>query len=194
MNTTSLGLLDRLKRAKPDAFEWQRLQDIYLPLIHSWLACVPGLRNDADDLSQEVLLILVRELPSFQRQRDGAFRAWLRQITVNRVRAFRKTRWKQPLVGVGRDAERLLVQLEDPDSQLARQWDLDHDKLVFQRLLDVVRADFQPNTWQAFRRFALDGFPAARVAEELGLSESAVIQAKFRVLKRLRAEAGELLD
>jgi hypothetical protein len=34
----------------------------------------------------------------------------------------------------------------------------------------------------------------ARVAQELGISEVAVMQPKFRVLKRLRAEAGELID
>ena len=40
MNMTSLSLLDRLKHAKPDAAEWRRLQDIYLPLIRSWMSRV----------------------------------------------------------------------------------------------------------------------------------------------------------
>src|SRR5580704_1456749 len=67
MNTTSLGLLDRLKNAKPDVAEWHRLQDIYLPLIRFWLGRVPGLHDEADDLAQEVLVVLFRELPSFER-------------------------------------------------------------------------------------------------------------------------------
>ena len=54
--------------------------------------------------------------------------------------------------------------------------------------------DFEPSTWQAFTRFALEGRPAAQVAGELGVTESAVVQAKFRILKRLREEAGELRD
>lgn len=58
----------------------------------------------------------------------------------------------------------------------------------------TVQPDFAPATWLAFTRFALDGQPAARVAEELVLSESAVVQAKSRVLKRLREEAGDLMD
>ncbi len=57
----------------------------------------------------------------------------------------------------------------------------------------VVQPDFSPATWEAFRRFALEGQPAARVAGELGMSENAVIRSKARVLKRLREEAGELL-
>ena len=193
MQTTSLSLLERLKKAEPMASDWGRLQDLYLPLIHKWLSRVPGLRNESHDLAQEVLVVLFRELHSFERRRAGAFRAWLRQITVNRIRAFARARHKQPLAGL-EGVNQLLSQLEDPQSDVARQWDIDHDQHVYQKLLAIVRPDFRPTTWQAFTRFALDGLPAARVAKELGMSESAVIQSKFRILKRLREEAGELLD
>src|SRR5947207_14251980 len=100
MNTTSFSLLERLKHAQPDSSDWHRLQDIYLPLIRSWLSRVPGLHDEADDLAQEVLVVLFRELPSFERRRHGAFRAWLRQVIVNRIRAFRKAREKRPLAGL----------------------------------------------------------------------------------------------
>jgi RNA polymerase sigma-70 factor (ECF subfamily) len=57
-----------------------------------------------------------------------------------------------------------------------------------------VKPDFQPITWEAFQRFALDGCAPAVVANELGLNVHSVIQAKSRILKRLREEAGELLE
>ena len=193
MNTTSLSLLERLKSASPSADDWRRLQEVYLPLVHHQLAAVPGLRDEADDLAQEVLIVLVRELPTFERQRRGSFRAWLRQITVNRVRTYSEGRRKVPGVGLGEDVERALAQHEDPDSDLARQWDREHDRHVVQKLLAVVRKDFDPKTWQAFTRFALDEAPAADVARELVMSEGAVVQAKSRVLKRLREEAGDLM-
>jgi RNA polymerase sigma-70 factor (ECF subfamily) len=194
MNTTSLGLLDRLRHAKPDAEDWRRLHDLYLPLIRHWLSRLPSLQDEIDDLTQEVLVVLFRELPAFERRRHGSFRAWLRQITVNRTRIFCKTRRKQPVAGSGSEVEELLTQLEDSSSELARQWDRDHDKHVFQKLLTIVEPDFAPATWQAFHRFALDGQSAARVAKELGMSDSAVVQAKARVLKRLREEAGDLME
>jgi RNA polymerase sigma-70 factor, ECF subfamily len=194
MNTTSLGLLERLKRAPPGAAEWRKLQDIYLPLVRSWLARVPGIGEEADDLAQEVLVVLMRELANFERIRDGSFRAWLRQITVNRIRAFSKMRRRQPLAGLGRESDQLLEQLEDPSSDLAQQWDRDHDRHVFQKLQSLVQPDFEPRTWEAFVLFALQERPAAEVSNKLGISEGAVIQAKFRILKRLREEAGELLD
>jgi RNA polymerase sigma-70 factor (ECF subfamily) len=194
VNLTSLSLLQRLGNVAPDPSDWQRLHDIYLPLIRSWLRRIPDIGDDAEDVAQEVLVVLVRELPSFERRRDGSFRAWLRQITLNRIRAFRRQQRKSPRAAGGEPGDDFLAQLEDPNGNLARQWDRDHDKYVFGKLLALVKADFQPATWEAFTRFALDGLPAAQVAEELGMSESAVMQAKFRVLKRLREEAGELID
>ena len=194
MSTTPLTLLQRLKRAQPDAADWSLLQELYLPLIRRWLARVPELRDEVDDLSQEVLLVLLRELPSFERRRDGAFRAWLRQIVVNRTRAFCKLRQRRPQVGNGAETELLLEQLADPHGAFAEEWDREHDKHVFNKLLDVVRPDFTDNTWNAFVRFALDGLSSERVAQELGMTKNAVIQAKSRILNRLRQEAGELLE
>jgi RNA polymerase sigma-70 factor (ECF subfamily) len=57
-----------------------------------------------------------------------------------------------------------------------------------------VQNDFTPATWQAFRRYVLQGKPAARVAAELDLSLNSVLLAKSRVLKRLRQELAGLLE
>jgi RNA polymerase sigma-70 factor, ECF subfamily len=194
VDLTSQSLLDRLQDARPEASEWRRLHDIYFPLIRAWLSRVPGIGDEVHDLSQEVLQVVVRELPKFQRQRDGAFRAWLRQITVNRLRAFWKARQRQPVAGRGEEDDCLLSELEDPASDLTGQWDRDHDRHVFQKVLAAVQPDFEPGTWDAFTGFALEGRPAAAVAQELGISENAVVLAKFRILKRLREEAAGLID
>ena len=178
--------------ARPDASDWQRLQGIYLPLDPAMAGAGPGIGDEADDLAQDVFLVVIRELPRFERRREGSFRAWLRHVTVNRTRSHWRRRRRMPAVGLD-PAVGFLDRLEAPDGDLAREWDRDHDRHVFERLLAVVQPDFQPSTWEAFRRFAMDGAPAARVAAELGLSENAVLQAKSRILKRLRAEAGDLL-
>jgi len=189
---TSVSLLDRLKVARPDASDWGRLHDIYLPLITRWLRRIPGWGDESDDLAQEVFVVMVREIPRFERRREGSFRAWLRQVTVNKVRTFRKQLGCKPVAGLDL-ADGFLDRLAEPNSELAREWELDHDRHVFQKLLAIVQPDFQPNTWEAFRRFAIDGRPAAEVAAQLGLNVNSVLQAKSRVLKRLREEAGELL-
>jgi RNA polymerase sigma-70 factor, ECF subfamily len=192
MSPTSLSLLDRLRAARPDASDWKRLQGIYLPLIGRWLARVPGIGDEADDLAQEVFVVVIREIPRFRRQREGSFRAWLRQVTVNKVRTHRRRRHRRPVVGLD-PADGFLDRLADPNGDLAREWDMDHDRHVFQKLLAVVQPDFGATTWEAFRRFAVDGLLAAVVAEQMGMSVNSVIQAKSRILKRLREEAGDLL-
>jgi RNA polymerase sigma-70 factor, ECF subfamily len=192
LTPTSVSLLDRLKTAGPDHPDWLRLHDIYRPLIRRWIGLVPGLGVESADLAQEIIMVLVREIPRFDRQREGSFRAWLRQVTVNKVRSYRKKYDRRPIVGLD-PAEGFLDRLSDPKDDLAREWDLDHDRHVFEKLLAVVGPDFSETTWEAFRRFALDGVPSARVAQELGLTENSVISAKSRILKRLRTEAGELL-
>ncbi len=102
--------------------------------------------------------------------------------------------------GVGQAAgqidgtEGFLSQLEDPASDLAKEWDRQHDEHVFQTLLASIESDVSATTWNAFRRTAVDGQSTARVAAALGISENAVLLAKFRVFKRLRAEAAGLID
>jgi RNA polymerase sigma-70 factor, ECF subfamily len=190
---TSVSLLDRLKAAGPDASDWNRLHGVYLPLIERWLGRVPGLGAESADLAQEVLVVVFREIPRFERQRQGSFRAWLRQVTVNKIRNYRRQRHRRAAAGLD-PATGFLERLANPNDDLAREWDQDHDKHVVQKLLAIVQPDFNPTTWEAFQRFGIEGHPAAKVAEELGLSINAVVLAKSRVLKRLREEAGDLLE
>ena len=42
---------------------WRRLDDIYRPLLRRWLHRDPRLAEEAEDVVQEVMLVLVRELP-----------------------------------------------------------------------------------------------------------------------------------
>ena len=99
MNPTSLSLLDRLKVARPEASDWRHLQAIYLLLIQRWLGRVRGLGDESVDLAQEVLIIVFREVPRFDRRREGSFRAWLRQMTVNRIRGYRRQRRRRARSG-----------------------------------------------------------------------------------------------
>jgi RNA polymerase sigma-70 factor (ECF subfamily) len=193
MAVTSFSLLERL-RQRPDADGWRRLVELYLPLIQGWLRRHGVAPADADDLAQEVLTVVVRELPQFQHnQRAGAFRTWLRTITVHRVRDFWRGRKLRPAAG-DEAFGTLLDQLEDPHSAPSAQWDREHDHHVARRLMELVRPEFGTKTWRAFERTALDGARAAEVAAELHMSVNAVLIAKSRVLQRLRAEARGLTD
>ena len=193
MNETRQSLLLRAQNGEQDA--WKDLTDLYRPLIIGWLQRQGVPARDVDDLSQEVLLSVVKHLPGFQHSgHRGAFRSWLRTIVCSRTTDY----WRAIDAGTqaqgGSGATAALQQIADPDSALNRQWDEEHDRYVLQCLLDLVEEEFEPVTLQAFRRLALDGVSGAEAAQELGLSVSAVYVAKSRVLARIRQEAEGLID
>jgi RNA polymerase sigma-70 factor, ECF subfamily len=194
MAETSVSLLERL-RLEPDAASWKRLVDLYTPLIRGWLSRQGLQPSDTDDLVQEVLTALVRELPGFRHSgRAGAFRSWLRITTVNRLRNFWRARQTRPLATGSSDLQNMLDQLQDPDSGLSRLWDEEHDRHVARRALDLIEHAFEPSTWQAFKAVVLEGKKEAAVAAALGISVNAVLIAKSRVLARLRHEIAGLVD
>jgi RNA polymerase sigma-70 factor, ECF subfamily len=191
---TSKSLLTRASNGS-DQEAWRRLTELYQPLIGRWVRPHVAQRADAEDVVQEVLTALVRELPRFDHnQRPGAFRAWLRTITVHRLRRYWEKRDGRPAPAGGPEQREALDQLADPTGELARTWDEEHDRHITRTLLTSIRLEFQPAKWRAFQRQVQDGCPAADVAEELGMSVNAVLIAKSRVLKRLREKAEGLVD
>ncbi len=194
MPETSISLLERL-RLRPDDASWQRLVELYTPLIRDWLARYAVPDFDADDVVQEVLEALVRELPHFRHDlRRGAFRRWLRTITVNRLRNCWRARRSRPVATGDSDFEKILDQLEDPDSTPSHLWDDEHDRHVARRLLELLEPEFEPTTWRAFHLLVLEGKSTAETASEVGISVNAVRIAKSRVLSRFRQEVDGLID
>ena len=194
METTSLSLLARLQQ-EPDSENWNRLVDIYTPLVRVWLQKYDVQDSDADDLVQEVLLAVSKNLGEFEHGgRLGSFRAWIKAILVNRLRNFWRSRKRRPQAVGDSDIDARLAQLEDPMSKMSRLWDRDHDQYVLRQLLTVVEQQFSPTTWQAFRRVSLDGVAPRDVARDLGISINAVFIAKSRVLSKLRQESAGLVE
>jgi RNA polymerase sigma factor (sigma-70 family) len=192
MPETSCTLLERLS-AGSDGQAWRRLVDLYTPLIQGWLRRYQLAASDVEDLTQEAMTALVRDLPEFRRQRIGSFRHWLKQITINRLRGFWRNRYAQPRGTGDSEVLKMLEELEDPTSQLSGIWDREHDRHIAQRLLLLIEPEFEPATWQAFRRQVQEGVRAAAVAAELGISVNAALLAKSRVLRRLRQEIAGFL-
>jgi RNA polymerase sigma-70 factor (ECF subfamily) len=189
---TSLTWLGRLTD-NPTEGDWKKLLDEYGPLLRSWLTRAGVPHADHDDLSQEVLIVLVREVAEFDRRGPGAFRAWLRTILYNRVKYYFRARANRAVAIGGSDAWNRLDELTDPDSGISKLWDREYDEQVAARTLERVRVDFAPTTWEAFTRQVIEGRPACDVAKELGISRNAVLVAKSRVLTRIRTELAGLV-
>ena len=190
MDRTSLTLLDRL-RDEGDDSAWRELADLYLPVLRNWLRRYDLQSSDADDLIQEVMLVVSREVGSFEHSgRTGAFRTWLKSTLINRLRDWWRSKKYRPLASGESDFLQQLNQLEDPNSQLSQLWNAEHDRLLIRQLLATVEPQFSESTRESFRRIVLCGDDLDQVAKDLGLSRNAVVIAKHRVLKALR-HAGE---
>jgi RNA polymerase sigma-70 factor (ECF subfamily) len=195
MPATSTGLLRTA--SDPAAVDaWGRLVSLYEPLLHGWLRREGVQHADSEDLVQEILTTVAQELPHFRHNgQTGAFRSWLRQVLANRLRAFRRAQRTRSLVQPNIDLlDRLADQLHDPATDLSRRWDEDHDRYLARKLLQRLEPAFQPRTWRAFERVAVEGANPEQVAQELGLTIDAVYAAKSRILKRLQQEAVPFLD
>ena len=193
MDETRQSLLFRAQTGEANA--WKSRTDLYRPLIIGWLNRQGVPPRDLEDVGQDILLSVVKHLPSFEHSgRRGAFGTWLRTIVCSRTTDY----WRAIDAGTqgsgGSGATAALQQIADPDSELNRQWDEEHDQYVIHCLLDLVEQKFEPDSLQAFRRLTLDGASGETVAKELGLSVGAVYVAKSRVLARIRQEAAGLID
>jgi RNA polymerase sigma-70 factor (ECF subfamily) len=186
MNSTPASLLERLRQPDPGA-AWERFAELYTPLIYYWVRRQGLQQADAADLVQEVFLILVEKLPDFHYDPGRSFRAWLRTVTLNKVREGRRR--AVPVQAAGAALDGLAADdAQDPS------WDREYREQLVQRALGVLRRDFEPVTWEAFWRHGVLSRPAPQVAAELSLTPGAVRAARFRVLCRLRQELAGLLD
>ena len=192
-SSISSTLLAQLRSGRPEA--WQRFVRLYSPVVYRWCRCSGVAADDAADVLQEVLASVARHLSDFHREGPhDSFTAWLAAITRNKVSDhYRRRRGRAEARG-GTTAQRQMAEIPQPPepSQETIQPDAEAAACLTRRVLDTIRAEFEPGTWLAFWRTAVDGQSAAFVAEELKMSAAAVYMAKSRVLRRLRQALGEL--
>jgi RNA polymerase sigma-70 factor (ECF subfamily) len=183
---TSVSLLERVRRPG-DAEAWERFVHLYTPLL-SWWASRAGLPpQDVADLLQDVFTLLLEKLPEFTYDPGRSFRAWLRTVTLNKLRE-RFRRAALP-VAVGTDPNG--VAQADP---AAAFWEAEYAQHLVGQALRLMRSQFAPATWQACWKTTVEGKSAAQAAAELGMTPGAVGVARFRVLSCLRRELAGLLD
>jgi RNA polymerase sigma-70 factor (ECF subfamily) len=179
--TAEESLLDRLRRdgARRD---WERFVDLYCPLLEFWARQL--LRgDDAADLLQDVLLLVMQKLASFAGEENRTFLAWLRALMLNRWRDLGRRAAARP--GTCESVALEAVAGEDALAEVAASEDRN---FLIRRALQIMQSDFEPTTWRACWESVANDRPAAEVAVELGVTVDVVYSATYRVLKRLRSE------
>ena len=191
MKTNRLLIEEMKEDLRSDA--WLSVVDIYEPLIKKWASRFGRFDCEVADVAQDVLCTVVRELPNFVHNgRTGAFRNWLRTITINQIRASWQKQKRRAIHG--ENVQSLLAELADPHSDLVELWNQEHDQHVCENLLERVGNDFDATTMTAFRQFVLEGVDSNEIAKQLKISTAQIYKYKFRVMQRLYEIAASAKD
>ena len=192
-DSTSASLIRRVQRA--DRTSWERLSKLYGPVVYQWARHTGLQPQDAADVMQDVFQAVTQNIAQFDHKTSGAsFRGWLWTITRNKVRDHHRQLARQAKAAGGTDAyQRLLEMAETPPESESDQGKAERSG-VQQRALQLMKTDFEPQTWQAFWKTTIEGQSPSEVAADLGVSKWTVYKARSRVLQRLRDEFAELLD
>lgn len=184
---TRYSLLERARDAEDEA-AWADLSAFYWQLVTGWARGMGCDASRAQDVFQETMVCLLRQLPSLELTPGrGRFRCWLK--TVVRRRAIdlhrRESRYaEEPRQDDFADASVVT------DISSDREW----MAALVARALRRTRERVEGRTWDAFSRVVLDGEPAATVAAALDLRPGTLVQLKSRLLQSLRRELLTLLS
>jgi RNA polymerase sigma-70 factor (ECF subfamily) len=189
---TRVTLLTRLKDGA-DADAWREFVHLYGPVVYGF-ARKRGLQDaDAADLMQEVLRSVARNAERMEYDpKRGTFRGWLYTVTRNKIYNFLNGQRNRPRGTGDSAAQERLDAVADRVDERDDDWELEYQRRLSSQAMDAVKGEFQPNTWQAFWRTAVEGRSAQEVGGELKMTAGAVYVAKSRVLARLREEVQRL--
>lgn len=183
--STRVSILMSLRDNPGDPTAWSAFVDRYGPRIHAW--CLRWKLQDADaqDVTQMVLLNLVRHLPDFAYDPSRSFRGWLRTLTAHSWSDFIRDQVR----GVRGAADPAVVDLLDTMParvDLVRHLEETYDRELLELAIAEVRERVEPHTWEAFRLTAIEGVAASEVAAALGIGVATVYRARHVVQTRLR--------
>jgi RNA polymerase sigma factor (sigma-70 family) len=182
---TNTILLEGL-RQETDQSLWFRYVDRYRPIVVRFARKLTPNDADAEDIAQQTMMeFCIAFRDGRYDQEKGRLRQWLFGIARNQINNWRRRRPKE-VQAAGDDADTDYFARQPDDDHLSAAWDQEWQDAILRECIDQVRAEFAPNTVDAFELFALKGVSVDDVAKRLDMSTDSVYTAKRRVLKRVR--------
>jgi RNA polymerase sigma-70 factor (ECF subfamily) len=192
-DATSTTLLDLAKAG--DAAAWERLEFLYTPLVRWWCRRLGVTRDeDIEDVTQEVFATVAAKLAEFIKGPAGSWRRWLYTITRHKAGDHYRRNRDRPAAAGGSDARERLEALPEAADSSTEGEPVSERAILVRRALELVRPEFQAQSWEAAWRVTVEGQSPAEVAGALGMTAGAVYTAKSRILGRLRELLTDLLD
>jgi len=196
---THTTLLERI-RDGGDALAWDEFWTRYWRAVFNFAKRRGCSEHTAEEVVQDVMLTVFQDRQVFRYDSaKGRFRDWLGGIVRNLVNQ-RRGKPAERVRAMGGDGQDVLESAEDPHAPADDAWQQAFEESLLNVLLDLVRREVAPATYQAFELVTFQGVSAADAASVTGLSRNAVYLARKRILERLRELAesyrnkGQLLD
>ena len=168
-------LFKRAAQGDPDALA--TLLRVARPVVHDWARRRTKDPDDAEDITQLVLLKLYTRLPNFRG--DSTLSSWLYRVTVNEVCGFYKKR--------ARERETAYTWLEASRKQAARDQGLDPvDRARVKSWILNVAGLLPPLQHTVFTLVDLVGMRPCEAARELGRTQANIRSTLCRARKKIR--------
>jgi RNA polymerase sigma-70 factor (ECF subfamily) len=173
-----------------DDAAWEEFASIYRPIIVR-IALRRQLQfDDAEDLAQQVLLLVLKNISNWKTDPARArFRTWLQTVVRNAMMNALTRRPKEQASGGTTSLQQLN---QCPDKADSLWFDLEWQRETLRWVAQQVRGEFESTTWTAFWDTAIEQLSAQEVAERTGRSVGAVYIARSRVMQRIKQRIAEL--
>lgn len=183
---TRATLLERIRNGS-DPVAWEDFFARYWRLVFFFARRRGCGEHTAEEIVQDVMTTVFQKRDVFRYDpAKGRFRDWLATVVRNQVAAHRRAP-AQRVRGRGGDSEGEAVPEKAAPAESADDvWEQAFERTLLAALLDVVRRQVEPTTFQAFELTALGELSGAEVAAVTGLSRNAVYLARRTVLERLK--------
>lgn len=194
MTRSSLNTRHSLLRRAIDLNDdnaWKELNKHYERFIYYILHQLNVNRSDIDDLAQQTLIILMRDLPKYDRER-ARFRTWLKQvIRSTALMHFRQRNSQQLKIEKLADQSQQQSRIQDPeiDQFIEEEWETYVTNVAMQR----VRKEYRGQAIEVFE-LGLQGKPAKEIAEQTGLTTASVYTLRKRVKRSLYLEVQAVIQ
>lgn len=197
MHTTQTDLLKAI-RDSDNREAWGVFYNIYAPMIANFTRRLGVEPADADDVSQDVLMIAQRSV------RDGVFdpakgrfRAWLYGIARKRSWAMRRARQRptRSQAVPHDDGVDLLGSVEDQSDAAERAiWEQEWRYALLDEALRQLQSQYGKKALRAFELYGVQRLPADQVANELGIATASVYAYKNRILSAIKNWVAQFED
>lgn len=189
---TRPSFLERLRGDPQSQSAWTSFVERYGRLIRSWCAKWGLQQSDAEDVTQNVLLQVSRQMDRFEYDPGGSFRAWLKTVAYRAWVDFLESRRKRNDAGSGDTAVMRMLGLVEAREQFLDQLEEEWNRELLKSAMERVRLRVRPHTWEAFRLMTQESLSGQEVAEQLDMKVGTVWVAKSKVQKMIYEEIQKL--